>query len=434
MQESKPAIYRIEGGKPLSGTIWASGNKNAALPCLAATLLTSEPVILRNVPDIEDVRVLLYILGCLGTSVTKLDANSYKLETPSLYGNIPQDFATKLRGSILLAGPILARNKSLSIVPPGGDIIGKRRLDSHFIALQTLGARCSIKDERLEMHATKLVGTEIFLDEASVTATENAIMAAVLAEGTTIIRNAASEPHVEDLCNMLVAMGAKISGIASNLLHIEGVKELGGADFTIGPDFMEIGSYIGLIAATGGSIEIKGVRPADLRPLKTAFGKLGIVWEERDNAVFYEKPKRLKVKEDLGGMIPKISDGPWPAFPTDLTSILVVVATQTQGVVLIHEKMYESRLYFTDDLVAMGARIVLCDPHRAMISGPADLRGRELSSPDVRAGMAQIIAALCANGSSTIRGIYQIERGYEDVYQKLKSLGAKIERIELAKD
>ncbi len=425
------AEYRIEGGKTLSGEIVASGNKNAALPVLAATLLTDEPVVLNNIPEIEDVRVMVKILKALGSTVIKSGDHQYTIKTMDIASEIPGDLAGILRGSILFAAPILARLGKVRLTPPGGDIIGKRRLDTHFVAFETLGAKCKIDENNmLNFTAPSLKGDIIFLDEASVTATENAIMAAVLAKGTTTIRNAASEPHVQDLCHMLIDMGANISGVGSNLLVIEGVKKLHSTEFTIGSDFMEVGSYIGLTAVTGGDVVIHNVRVDDLRTFSSGYRKLGITWEEEGSIIRIPPKQLLKVQPDIGGMIPKISDGPWPGFPTDLTSIITVVATQVNGVVLIHEKMYESRMFFTDDLVSMGANIVLCDPHRAIIYGPAKLKARVLNSPDVRAGMAQVIAALCARGESVIQNIYQIERGYENIYSKLQILGARISRTE----
>ncbi len=423
--------YHIEGGFPIKGSITASGNKNAALPCIAATLLTKEPVILRNVPDIEDTNVMLQILTALGVGVEKFDEHAWRIDAAQINSStIPAQMSKKIRASILFAGPLVARTGKAIMMPPGGDVIGRRRVDTHFLALQELGARISTEG-RFEFTANKLVGTDLFLDEASVTATENAIMAAVLAEGKTDITNAASEPHVQDLCDMLNMMGAKISGIGSNILHIEGVKKLSGTDFTIGPDFMEIGSFIGLAACTRGSIEIKGVKPRDMRPLKISFSKLGIQWDIDGDTLTVSPDQKLKVNPDLGGMIPKIDDAPWPGFPPDLTSIMVVVATQVEGTVLVFEKMFESRMFFVDKLISMGARITLCDPHRAVISGPCALHGEHLVSPDVRAGMAMVIAAMTAHGESRISNVYQIERGYEHLVERLKSLGAHIERVEV---
>lgn len=421
--------YLIEGGFPLKGTIKASGNKNAALPCIAAALLTEERVILRNLPDIEDMHVMLEIFTALGGEVENVGANDYALRIQKVERNdIPLDLSKKIRASILFAGPLLARSGKAVLPPPGGDVIGRRRLDTHFLALTELGARVDI-DGQFTFTANKLIGQDIFLDEASVTATENAVMAAVLAEGTTIITNAASEPHVQDVCKMLNSMGAKISGIGSNILTISGVQALSGTDYKIGPDFMEIGSFIGLAAVTHGSITITDIEPADMRPIRLAFGKLGIRWNIEGTTLTVPTQQDLQINSDLGGMIPKIDDAPWPGFPPDLTSIMTVVATQVEGTVLIHEKMFESRMFFVDKLIGMGARITLCDPHRAVVSGPSVLHGSDLVSPDVRAGMAMVIAALCARGESVIRNVYQIERGYENLTTRLKSLGAKIERI-----
>ncbi len=423
--------YKIEGGFPIKGTVRASGNKNSALPCIAASLLTSEKVVLRNIPEIEDAGVMLLILQSFGAKVEKVASNVWEIESESITrSDIPEELSNKIRASILFAGPLLARTGKAILPPPGGDVIGRRRLDTHFLALEELGARVSI-DSKFEFSANKLVGADIFLDETSVTATENALMASVLAEGFTEITNAASEPHVQDLCNMLNAMGAKISGVGSNILRIEGVKKLGGCDFIIGPDFMEIGSFIGLAAATRGSVKIEGVREKDLRPLRISFSKLGIRWDIDGDVLSVSANQEMRVNCDLGGMIPKIDDSPWPGFPPDLTSIMTVVATQVEGSVLIFEKMFESRMFFVDKLISMGARIILCDPHRAVVAGPTSLHGEHLVSPDVRAGMAMVIAALCAHGESRISNVYQIERGYENLVERLKSLGAHIERCEI---
>ena len=421
--------YHIEGGFPIKGTIAASGNKNAALPCIAAVLLTDKEVTLRNIPDIEDTGVMIKILERLGVTAEKIADNTWKFCAKNLNTHeIPSDLAKKIRASILFAGPLLARLGKAQLFPPGGDVIGRRRLDTHFLALTELGARVNT-DGQLSFTANKLVGADIFLDEASVTATENAVMAACLAEGTTILTNTASEPHVRDLCNMLNAMGADISGVGSNILTIKGVKKLHGCDFKIGPDYMEIGSFIGLAAATRGSITITGVEQRDMRAIRLAFGRLGITWTTDGDSIIVGNEQNMQVSPDLGGMIPKIDDSPWPGFPPDLTSIMTVVATQVEGTVLIHEKMFESRMFFVDKLIGMGARITLCDPHRAVVSGPSLLRGTELVSPDVRAGMAMVIAAMCARGESVIKNVYQVERGYEHLTEKLQSLGAHIERI-----
>ncbi|MDR1410813.1 MAG: UDP-N-acetylglucosamine 1-carboxyvinyltransferase [Spirochaetaceae bacterium] len=418
--------YCIEGGYPIGGIIRASGNKNAALPCIAAALLTGEPVILRNIPDIEDVQVMLDVYRAFGGETESLGPNAIRMRLGDIKtSEVPAGAAHKIRASILFAGPLLARTGRAVLPPPGGDVIGRRRLDTHFLALTELGARVET-DHNYCFTAPALRGADIFLDEASVTATENAIMAAVLAKGETLLTNAAGEPHVQDLCRMLIAMGAKIEGIGSNILRIRGVEKLSGCEYEIGADFMEVGSFIGLAAATRGELHIQGILPRDIRPAKIAFGKLGIAWEHDGSTLYVPKDQPLKVNHDLGGMIPKIDDAPWPGFPPDLTSIITVVATQVDGTVLVHEKMFESRMFFVDKLIAMGARIVLCDPHRAVISGPTKLMASELISPDVRAGMAMVIAAMCAEGSSVIRNVYQIERGYENLVARLSSLGARI--------
>ncbi|MDR2759219.1 MAG: UDP-N-acetylglucosamine 1-carboxyvinyltransferase [Spirochaetaceae bacterium] len=418
--------YFIEGGFPIKGTIRASGNKNAALPCIAATLLTDEPVILKNIPDIEDVQVMLDVYRAFGGEVEILGPNIYKLSLRDIKtSEVPPEYARKIRASILFAGPLLARTGMVILPPPGGDVIGRRRLDTHFLALTELGAAVEINGAFI-FRAPVLTGADIFLDEASVTATENAVMAAVLAQGETVLTNAASEPHVQDLCRMLKTMGADITGIGSNILTIRGVPKLSGCEFEIGVDFMEVGSFIGLAAVTRGELFIEGPVIQDLRPAKTAFSKLGISWEHEGRILHVPANQDMKVNCDLGGMIPKIDDAPWPGFPPDLTSIVTVVATQVEGTVLVHEKMFESRMFFVDKLIDMGARIVLCDPHRAVISGPTTLTGSELTSPDIRAGMAMVIAAMCARGNSSIRNVYQIERGYEKLVSRLTSLGARI--------
>ncbi len=422
--------YIIDGSFPINGTVTASGNKNAALPCIAACLLSDKEIILRNLPDIEDVRVMFEVLQELGADVKSEGDGVYRVKTQDIVtSEIPHGHARAIRASILFAGPLLARTGKVILPPPGGDVIGRRRLDTHFMAFSELGARVEM-DGVYKLVANKLVGVDLFLDEASVTATENAVMAAVLAAGETVIRNAASEPHVQDLCNMLNSMGADISGIGSNILYIKGAKKLEGTDFSIGSDFMEVGSYIGLAAVTRGELTIKKAAPEHLRMAKLAFGKLGIHWETSGEDIHIPSGLDMKVIADLGGMIPKIDDAPWPGFPADLTSIMLVVATQVEGTILIHEKMFESRMFFVDKLIGMGARIILCDPHRAVVSGPSRLRASYLISPDVRAGMAMVIAALCAEGQSVIANVYQIERGYENLCGRLRSLGAKIKRVE----
>lgn len=423
-------MYVVDGSFPIKGSIKASGNKNAALPCIAATLLTEEEVVLRNVPDIEDVHVLMEILQAVGASTENPEPGVWKVKAGSITSHeIPQLLARRVRASILLAGPMLARSGKVILPPPGGDVIGRRRLDTHFLALSGLGARIEY-DASFTMTANKLVGLPLFLDEASVTATENAIMAATLAEGDTVIENAASEPHVQDLCNMLNEMGAKITGIGSNILKISGVKKLHGCEFRIGTDFMEVGSFIGMAAVTRGELEIQDAAPQNLKMVKIAYNKMGIHWETDGNNIFVPSHQKLSVNPDLGGAIPKIDDAPWPGFPPDLTSIMTVVATQVAGTILIHEKMFESRMFFVDKLIGMGAQIILCDPHRAVVSGPARLSGSVLVSPDVRAGMAMLIAAMCAEGQSEIHNVYQIERGYEKLVERLSSIGARIERRE----
>lgn len=425
-----PDYFAIEGGVPLRGEIAAGGNKNAALPALAATLLTDEPVILRNLPAIRDVETMANLLTALGVTVRQLDAHTWELHAREVSAPdtvARRDLFRAIRGSILLAGPLLARVGGLQVPPPGGDVIGRRRVDTHFLAFEALGAAIEVNGD-YHVHATSLHGADILLDEASVTGTENAVMAAVLARGTTILRNAASEPHVQDLCVLLNRMGAQIEGIGTNTLTIHGVERLHGADFTIGADHIEVGSYIALAAATRGELLIHNAVPGYMRMSLAVFERLGVKVETRGNDLFVPAIQPREIIPDLGGAIPKVADGPWPAFPADLMSIALVLATQCRGVVLFHEKMFESRLFFVDKLIAMGARIVLCDPHRALVYGPSALRGEEMESPDIRAGMALLIAALAAEGTSTIRNIRQIDRGYEQIEAKLRPLGARIER------
>lgn len=421
--------YVIDGGFPVYGRLRASGNKNAALPCLAAALLTDEYVTISNIPDIEDVQVMLDILRSLGAKVERKDKNVWALCCAGVRDSrIPEEAAIKVRAAILFAGPMLSRLGKVELAPPGGDVIGRRRLDTHFLALEDLGATVEINNE-YAISADKLVGCDLFLDETSVTATENVLMAAVKARGETIVRNAASEPHVQDLCRLLNAMGGRIEGIGSNVLRIQGVSALGGCEFRIGADFMEVGSFIGLAAATRGSLTIDDADPEHMKMCKIAFGKLGISWDVIDDCIHIPAGQDMRVVRDMGGMIPQIDDAPWPGFPPDLSSIVTVVATQVDGTVLIHEKMFESRMFFVDKLIAMGAGIILCDPHRAVVTGPSQLRAAELTSPDVRAGMAMVIAALAAEGRSTIKNIYQIERGYENLSERLKAIGARIARV-----
>ncbi|ETZ18598.1 UDP-N-acetylglucosamine 1-carboxyvinyltransferase [Borrelia duttonii CR2A] len=402
--------YLVEGGFKIGGKITASGNKNAALPCMIAALLTDEEVILENVPNIRDVEVILKILEDIGVDVVR-DGNILKIKALNIAKTeIDSSLTDLIRASILFVGPMLARCGRIDIAPPGGDVIGKRRLDTHFYGLGKLGAKL-IENERIVLEVDNLIGAEMFLDEASVTATENIIMASVLAFGETVIMNAACEPHVQDLCNMLNLMGADISGIGSNLLKIRGVKKLRGAKFRIGADFMQIGSLISLAALTGGELEINKADPGNFILIKHVYSKLGIDFEYDNENIYVKEKQYLKVRLDFGGHIPKIDDGPWPSFPTDLMSIMIVTATQVQGTVLIFEKMFESRMFFVDKLIKMGAQIVLCDPHRVVVTGKTILKGSDVSSPDVRAGMSLLIAALCAEGKSRIHNIYQIEEG-----------------------
>ena len=421
--------FVIEGGHRLNGEIKASGNKNAALKLIAAALLTDEPVILRNVPDIADVHTMCDIVRGLGPSVEWLSDDVLRIHAKQITTHRADPALTqKIRASIVLAGPMLARYGALELAAPGGDVIGRRRLDTHILALQRLGVSIDFADG-FHMTTDGLKGANILLDEASVTATENAIMASALAKGTTIIRNAASEPHVQDLCNFLVQCGAQIEGIGSNLLTIHGVERLNGTEFRVGADFMEVGSFIGAAVVTGGSIRIKEADPQHLEMIQLVFGRLGVVWEVDGQDIVVPRAQPLTIVQDLGNRIPVIRAQPWPAFPTDMMSIALLVATQARGAVLFHEWMYDARFFFTDKLISMGARIVLCDPHRALIQGPTPLRGNvTITSPDIRAGMTLLLAALCAEGVTTIRNIRQIDRGYEHVEDKLRALGAHIER------
>ncbi len=423
--------FIIEGGHRLSGTVRPGGSKNEALPVLAATLLTDEPVTLRNIPHIRDVEVMIEVIVDLGGEAQWLDENTLRIHAKNVNKvELDAELCRKVRASILFAGSMLGRKGACIMPPPGGDVIGRRRLDSHFLALNALGATIDTDGPVFAFRAKEgLQGTEIFMDEASVTATENAIMAATAAKGTTIIRNAACEPHVQGLCQMLVKMGARIEGIGTNILRIEGSRGLWGCDHTIGPDYLEVGSLAGLAAVTGSNITIEGVVPDDLRMISLVFERLGVNMKlEGDKLhVFGDRP--LTIRPDMNNAIPKVDDAPWPAFPTDLMSIAITVATQSQGTVLFFEKMFEGRMFFVDSLIAMGAQIVFCDPHRVVVVGKSPLFGATLESPDVRAGMALLIAALCAKGKSTIYNVRQIDRGYERIDEKLNALGAKIERV-----
>lgn len=424
--------FRIEGGYPLSGTVRAAGNKNAALPIVAATLLASEAVVLHNVPDIVDVWQLIDLLADAGATIERLGTNSVRIDASTGIDSMNLDplMAEKIRGSLLLAGPLVARYGEVLVPVSGGDVIGRRRIDTHVLALEGLGVTYSFEDGHAFRAKNGLTGDYIFLDEPSVTGTENAIMASVLATGTTVLDNAASEPHVQDLCRMLVSMGAQIEGIGSNVLTITGVSELSGTEWNIQSDHIEVGSFIALAAVTGGEVVVENAGDlAQLRPVKLGLERLGVRIELENGSVRVPPEQRLRIRDDLGSQIAKVEDGPWPQFPADLTSIAVVVATQSEGTVMIFEKMFESRLVFTDKLVAMGARIVLCDPHRAVISGPARLRAARLESPDIRAGMSLLTAALAADGVSTVQNIGQIDRGYERIDERLRALGAHIDRV-----
>ena len=418
----------IEGGHRLSGRLRAAGNKNGALPILAACLLTDEPVTLTNVPRIRDVETMMGLLSQLGADVEWSGVNEVRVHAHEITHEMDETLASRIRASFLLAGPLLARLGRASVPPPGGDVIGRRRLDPHIHAFAELGASIDI-GERYEL-AGSLRGAHVHLDEASVMGTENAVMAAVLAPGKTMISNAASEPHVQDLCRFVSSLGAKIDGIGSNVLHVTGVERLFGGTYFIRPEHIEVGSFIGMAAVTGGDITIEGIVRDDLWPIIPAFERLGVELEVGDDWVRIPPDQTLVVRDDLGGAIPKIEDGPWPAFPADLTSIAIAVATQAQGTILVFEKMFENRLFFTDKLVSMGARIILCDPHRVIVNGPVKLYGQRMSSPDIRAGMAMVIAALCAEGTSTIGDAYQIDKGYERIDERLRGLGARIERVD----
>lgn len=433
--------FIIEGSRRLQGVVVPQGNKNEALPVLCAALMSPEPVRLRNIPDIEDVSKLLKILKFLGAKVDfnkKNDAHDLSIYLPETdVTEIPAELSGSIRGSITLLGAMLAKSGKVYLPKPGGDKIGRRRIDTHLHALEALGAKVKVYNEGYLLEAKKLKGADMLLDEASVTGTENAIMAAAVAHGDTMIENAASEPHVQGLCRMLIQQGVEIDGVGSNRLIIRGkggFDKLTGADHTIGADYLEVGSFIAMAACTKSEIEIKNIEPLDLRMIKMVFSRLGIDFEyiQQGNGeidIYVPAKQKMKVQSDVHGEIPKIDDAPWPAFPADLISIIIVAATQCDGTVLIHEKLFESRLYFTDKLISMGAKIVLCDPHRAVVIGPSPLLGGRLTSPDIRAGMALVIASLAAEGESTIQNIEQIDRGYEKIDKRLNRLGAKIKRV-----
>jgi UDP-N-acetylglucosamine 1-carboxyvinyltransferase len=422
--------FVIKGGQPLSGTIRPTGNKNGALPIIAASLLADEPVLLRNVPHIRDVETMLRLVASTGAEVTEPGPNTVRIDPRNLRRtSLDPRLCANIRGSVLLAAPLLARTGHCVLPAPGGDGIGRRRLDTHLLAFRALGIRVGFERGALELAVERLRGAQMFLDEASVTATENTVIAAVLAQGETIIGNAACEPHVQDLCRFLNTLGARIAGVGSNRLSIDGVERLSGGEYTIGPDHIEVGSFIGLAVVTGGELLIDGVIPDDLRPIEVGFSRLGVRWQLDGTSLRVPRDQELVVHDDLGAAIPKIDDGPWPAFPADLTSIALAIATQARGTVLIFEKMFENRLFFVDKLTGMGARIILCDPHRAVVSGPSRLYGDHMESPDIRAGMALLLAALAADGESVIGNVGQIDRGYERIDERLRQLGASIERI-----
>ncbi|HXF86567.1 MAG TPA: UDP-N-acetylglucosamine 1-carboxyvinyltransferase [Anaerolineales bacterium] len=421
--------FVIEGGVPLHGEVTPAGNKNAALPLIAACLLTDEPVVLHNVPRIKDVSVMRHLVESLGARVEPLNANSWRITARDLRpAALDPDLCRAIRASILVAGPMSARVGDFELPPPGGDVIGRRRLDTHILALRALGVEVAY-NRGFTFRSKGLRGADILLDEASVTATENAIMAAVTAKGDTIIRNAASEPHVQELCHFLNALGAQIEEIGSNTLHIHGVPRLHGGEFTIGPDYLEVVSFIGAAAVTHGSVRVRRAGVNNLKMIAHIFERMGVRWDVEGDDVIVPAEQELKIVPDLDGAIPEIKTNVWPAFPTDLISIAITVATQASGSILFHDWMFSGRMYFTDKLVGMGARIILCDPYRCLVQGPSQLYGENLESPDIRAGMSLLLAALAAQGQSTIRNIGQIERGYQDVDIKLRALGAKIERV-----
>jgi UDP-N-acetylglucosamine 1-carboxyvinyltransferase len=424
--------FVIEGGVPLSGTVTPAGNKNAALPILAACLLTTDEVVVSNVPRIADVEAMVALLEHLGVTTEWRSQNEVALCASGVDADaeVDRDLSARIRASFLVAGPLLARFGKAVLPPPGGDVIGRRRLDPHLDAFSCLGADHEVdRDISIFARDGTLKAGEVFMDEPSVMGTENALLAAALTPGTTTIGNAACEPHVQDLARMLVAMGAPIEGIGSNVLTVHGQAELHGCHHTVGPDHIEVGSFMALAGVTGGELRIADTIPADLRMIRLVFDLLGLQSELDGNDVIVPGEQQLIIKRDAGEYKSKIQDGPWPAFPADLTSIAVALATQCAGSVLIHEWMFENRLVFTDKLISMGADIVLCDPHRAIVTGPARLRGERLSSPDIRAGMSMLIAALAASGRSEVHNIREIDRGYERIDERLRALGARIERV-----
>jgi UDP-N-acetylglucosamine 1-carboxyvinyltransferase len=419
----------VRGGRRLHGTVRVAGNKNAAGPALAAALLSEEPVRLRNLPGIGDIGVFIDLLRRLGVEIEPEGENGLVAAAARVTtGKVDAQLGRRIRMSLLLAGPLLARLGHAELPPPGGDVIGRRRIDTHLLALQALGAKVDFARDGYRLTASRLHGADILLDEMSVTATENVLLAAVLADGRSIIRNAASEPHVQDLCALLTAMGARIDGIGTNCLVVDGVTSLHGADYTIGPDYLEVGSFIGLAAVTHSALRIADCRPEEHGMTRIMLNRLGVDWRVDGNDIVVPEDQQLTVVDDHGHAVPKIDDAPWPGFPADLISIATVIATQARGAVLIHEKLFESRLFFVDRLIAMGARIVLCDPHRVVVIGPSQLYGQALVSPDIRAGMALLIAALCAEGESVIDNVHQIDRGYERIEERLLALGADVRR------
>ncbi|MGI9077335.1 MAG: UDP-N-acetylglucosamine 1-carboxyvinyltransferase [Gemmatimonadaceae bacterium] len=422
--------FTVQGGRTLSGSIRPSGNKNAALPIIAAALLTDQQVQLDNVPRISDVETLVELVRTLGVSADWTSRNSLTIHASTVRASeLDPGLCSRIRASILLAGPLVARCGEITLPPPGGDVIGRRRVDTHFLAFEQLGATFEIS-ETFSIRAKQLVGADVFLDEPSVTATENAMVAAVAATGTTILRNAASEPHVQDLAHFLVTLGARIEGIGTNMLSIEGGHQLGGGRHRIGPDHIEVGSFIGLAAVTDSELRVENAGVEHLKSTLLGFERLGITCRIEGDDLVIPSGQSKQIRSDMGGHVPKLEDQPWPAFPADLMSIAIVTATQCTGLILMHEKMFESRMFFVDKLVAMGARIVLCDPHRAIVAGPSALRAATLESPDIRAGMAILLAALCAKGTSVIHNVGQIDRGYERIDERLGELGASIKRRE----
>ncbi len=424
-----PIQYIVEGGHRLKGTIEPSGNKNAALPIIAAALLTEHPVTLNNVPRIRDTETLVELIRSVGAAAEWRARNTLAIHARSIRAaDLDPELCARIRASILLAGPLLARCGEVMLPPPGGDVIGRRRLDTHFLAFEQLGATVTASD-RIEFRSRGLTGADVFLDEPSVTATENALMAAVAAHGTTHLRNVASEPHVQDLAHFLVALGARIEGIGTNTMVVHGPATLGAVSYSVQPDHIEVGSLIGLAAVTRSRLRIARAGLTHLRSIRIGFERLGIACEVEGDDLVVPAEQTLKIRDDFGGHVPKLEDQPWPAFPADLMSIAIVTATQCDGVILMFEKMFESRMFFVDKLIAMGGRIVLCDPHRAIVAGPSRLKGALMSSPDIRAGMAMLLAAVCAEGVSTINNADQIERGYERIDERLNALGARITRV-----